>query len=76
MGVVVVEVIEDGTTFIESVGGAQVTEVINTVEAPTETTGSVAVTEVVREGGTIVNVGWGYGLPSNPYVGQIWIDVS
>lgn len=29
--------------------------------------------DVVRPGGTVVNIGAGPSLPSNPYEGQVWI---
>ena len=74
--VVVVEVIEDDTVTSEVVGDHTVVEVISTTDTPKDVTSVVDVVEVVREGGAVTNVLWGYGMPSNPTVGMIWIDVS
>jgi hypothetical protein len=38
--------------------------------------GKFSVVEVVRDGGSLNNVQWGYGLPSDAPVGTIYVDVS
>jgi hypothetical protein len=76
MGVIVVEEIEDDFVVGSTTNSATVTEVIGTNDSVVDITKSVEVVEVVRPGGTVTNVLWGYGFPNNPTEGMIWIDVS
>ena len=73
---VVVEVIKPTISQSDAPGNAVVVEVVRSSTTPIETVSTEAVVEVVKPGGTVVNVQFGEGLPSNPYEGQIFIDIS
>lgn len=73
---VVVEVLSPTLATTFTADSAKVVEIVQGTVSPLPTVNEIAVVDVVRPGGTVVNVGAGYGLPPAPYEGQIWIDLS
>lgn len=72
---VVVEVIRPELLSESEAGLTRVVEVVRGASSPIETIAAQATVEVVRPGGTVTNVQWGYGFPENPHEGQVWISV-
>jgi hypothetical protein len=72
MAVSVVTVVSNETDSQEVVRTARVIEVPNTRSMLVPGAVGTA-TEVVKPGGTVANVTWGYNLPPNPAEGQVFI---
>jgi len=73
MAVSIVEVLQPQTLLEETPVTEYVVEIIRSAPVPIETINHVNTLEVVREAGTLINIGAGPELPTNPYEGQIWI---
>lgn len=70
-----VEIVTPITSVSETAGSSIAIEVIKSTTSPITTNGSQAVVEVV--GKNVVNgVVVSAVPPSNPYDGQVWIDIS
>lgn len=74
--VVIVEVVEPTAAQAVSSDNTVVVEVVNTANSPVTTTNTgTAATEVVGHN-LVQNAYVGTNPPSNPYEGQVWIDIT
>lgn len=74
MAVKVVEIVSDTTSQGQTSGSATSITLVKGTSSPMETVGGVAVLTVA--GANIVqNAFVGSGAPSNPYEGQVWIQI-
>lgn len=71
-----IEVIRPESSSSTTPGTTRVIEVVRGGSSPIQTVAAQSTVEVVRTGGTVANVQWGYGFPSDPYEGQLWLNVT
>jgi hypothetical protein len=72
----IIEVVSPTKEILHDAGTSRVITVVRGNTTPISTTTGKAVVDVVKPGGTVVNVQWGYELPANPYEGQAFLVVT